>query len=233
MTPVEDEALRQEDVAAIGHDLRGPLSVIALEVAMLEDKLPSLSRDARAAIGRIGRNLTYLDHLLQDLLDLSAIDAARFQIHRETTELCSLAIEVVDRLVSTRDRGRVVVATCGIVNVLADAHRIERVVANLVHNALKYSARTTEVTVAIEARGELACVSVIDAGPGLAPDDMQRLFEKFRRAPATRHLDGSGLGLYVSRKIVEAHDGRLGVESVLGRGSRFFFELPLVDARTV
>jgi signal transduction histidine kinase len=192
-----------------------------------------MCKDARDALVRIGRNLKYLDNLLQDLLDLSAIDAARFELHRETTELCGLVTEVVERMVSSRDRARVNVRYDGTIMVKADANRIARVVANLVQNALKYSSRSAEVSVVVEHRAPCVRVSVIDEGAGLAPEESHRVFEKFRRAAAAKRHDGVGLGLYVSRRIVEAHHGKIGVDSALGRGSRFYFELPIEEAASV
>jgi signal transduction histidine kinase len=230
---VEPSAMGDEDVAAIAHDLRNPLSVITMEVSMLEEKLPSLGKDARDALLRIGRNLTYLDNLLQDLLDLSAIDAARFELHRESIELCGLVAEVVERTVSSRDRGRVHLRFDHVIVVNADASRIARVVANLVHNALKYSARSAEVSVLVEQCESRAIVSVIDEGAGLAPDDAHRVFETFRRAASAKRHDGVGLGLFVSRRIVEAHEGKIGVDSTLGHGSRFYFDLPIEEARSM
>jgi signal transduction histidine kinase len=226
-------AMRDEDVAAIGHDLRAPLAVIALEVTMLADKLPQLSKGARHALDRINRNPTYLHNLLQDLLDLSAIDAARFEVSPERIELCGLVADVIDRMVASRDRPRVSVCMTGLVFLSADGRRIERVLANLVQNALKYTPGSSQITVAVEVKDGRARVSVIDTGPGLPPDEASRVFDKFRRSRTTNHREGAGLGLYVSRKIVEAHGGRIGVDTVFGRGSRFWFELPLLEARTL
>lgn len=224
------EPASADDVVAIAHDLRGPLSVISLEATLLEDE-PSVSRDARSALARIGRNLRYIDYLLQDLLDLAAIDAARFEIRGEPTELCGLVAEVIARMVPTRDRDRVVLTSTGVVEAIADAHRIERVVANLLHNALKYSC-DSPIAVVVEADGDLARVSVIDQGPGLPPDEVSCVFDKFRRASTSKRSGGTGLGLYVSRRIIEAHHGRIAVSSTFGHGSRFEFELPLLCARS-
>ncbi len=228
---VDTSSLRDEDVAAIAHDLRNPLSVITLEVSMLEETLPGMGKDARDVLRRIGSNLTHIDNLLQDLLDLSAIDSARFELHRESIELCGLVADVAERMVSSRDRSRVHVHFDRVIVVRADANRIARVVANLVQNALKYSARNAQVRVAVSLCENRAIVSVSDEGAGLAPDDANRVFEKFRRAASAKRHDGFGLGLYVSRKIIEAHDGKIGVDSVLGRGSRFYFDLPVDEER--
>lgn len=228
----ERASIRDEDVAALGHDLRGPLSVIALEIAMLEERLEtSSSEETASSLARIGRNLAFVDHMLHDLLDLASIDSARFRIVREPVELVGRVVDVVERTVSTRDRERVSVEAPPRVTVLADARRIERVICNFLHNALKYSPAHSPITVRVEPVGNRARVSVIDQGPGLAPDEARRVFEKFRRARSARTHEGAGLGLYVSRKIVEAHGGQIGVQSVIGNGSRFYFELALTDPR--
>lgn len=221
-------SLRDEDVVAIEHDLRGPLAVVALEVAMLEDKLPIPARpEARRSLTRIARNLAFLDRMLHDLLDLAAIDAAKLTIQWEPVELSGLVADVIERVVSSRDAPRVVVDTPGVLVVRGDGPRLERVICNLVQNALKYTPRASRIEVRVEQRDDYARVSVIDSGPGLPPDVARRVFERFTRSPSTSHHEGAGLGLFVSRKIIEAHGGRIGVDSVFGKGARFFFELPL------
>jgi len=220
-------AARDEDVTAIGHDLKQPMSVIALEVAMLETRIaPPPGSDLERSFKRIERNLTAIDKLLDDLLDFASIDAACFRIYREPIDLAGLVADVVDRIVSSSERARVRVATDGPIRIEADGRRLERVVANLVQNALKYAPRDTPIDVCVERRATCVRVSVTDRGPGLAPDDASRVFERFRRARSARDKSGTGLGLYVSRKIVEAHGGRLCVDSVFGQGSCFWFELP-------
>jgi signal transduction histidine kinase len=112
------------------------------------------------------------------------------------------------------------------ITVVVDDMRIQRVVANLVQNALKYSPASSGIVVRLERDEACARVSVIDAGPGISPAEATYVFDKYKRAKSARAQEGTGLGLYVSRKIVEAHGGRIGVDSVRGAGSRFYFELP-------
>jgi signal transduction histidine kinase len=145
---------------------------------------------------------------------------------REPTDLQRLLAAVVDRVVPSRDRARVCIEAHASALVLVDVPRIERVVANLLQNALKYAAGTP-VVVRLETRESRARVSIIDSGPGLHDDDIASLFAKHRRGRQAGKRDGSGLGLYVSRKIVEAHGGRIAADSPEGRGAHFFFELPL------
>lgn len=222
-----DAGLWDDEVAQIVHDLKNPLSTIAVEVRLLDDKLahghPSDSHDALA---RITRNVEFLDRIVQDLLDLSALDAGRLELRRRPTELRRLLEQIIDRVVPTRDRGRVSLHAAEPLTASVDDLRIERVVANLLQNALKYAPKLTSIAVGLAAVNDAIRVSVTDAGPGMTPAETGYVFDKFRRASTASAHEGSGLGLYVSKKIVEAHGGRIGVTSVQGAGSQFFFELP-------
>jgi signal transduction histidine kinase len=226
-TPGSDrEGLRADDVVQIVHDLRNPLATIALEASLLDHKLANGAYDlARSAVARIARNVEFLDRMTQDLLDSCSIDAGQFQLHRSPTELCALLEQVIDRMISTRDRGRVTLEATRPMTLSIDGLRIERVVANLIGNALKYAPGSSGIVVRLEAGARTAQVSVSDAGPGMTAAEMAYVFDKYRRVDPA-HLDGRGLGLFVSKKIVEAHGGQIGVDSVRGAGSRFFFELP-------
>lgn len=220
--------VRVEDVAAISHDLKSPLATIALEVSVIQESLPARSSpDVRRSLARIERNVAFIDHMVHDLLDLASIDARRFQIRRAPTDIGILLVELVERIVATRDRERLYLDVPGPIVVLADAPRIERVVTNLIHNAFKYAPRGSPVIVRMREREQHVRISVVDHGPGLTPEESRYVFDKFRRTRSAESCEGTGLGLYVSRKIIEAHGGRIGVDSVIGSGSSFYFELPL------
>jgi len=220
-------SIDQDDVAEIVHDLKAPLSSIALEAHLLAERLGAV-RIPASQIERIERNVAYMDHLVHELLDLCSLDAGQFSIDRRPIEMCNLLETVLDRVIPSHERHRVTLeATRMIASV--DDRRIERVVANLVENALKYTPRHSGVVVRLSQSASTVCIAVIDAGPGIPPGETARLFEKYRRGTSGR--SGTGLGLYVSRKIVEAHGGRIGVESVRGVGSRFYVELPAAAPR--
>ncbi len=220
--------LREEDVAQIVHDLKSPLTTIALEAELLEHKLATGDHtDVRHSMTRITRNAYFLERMVQDLLDLCSVEAGALELHPAPTEMRTLLEDVIERVTTTRDRKRVFLRAESAITLMVDDLRIERVVANFLQNALKYAPDHTGIIVRLEQRATSVCVSVIDAGPGLAPADMARIFDKFTRAATARLREGSGLGLYVSKRIIEAHGGHIGVESVQGAGSRFFFELPL------
>jgi nitrogen-specific signal transduction histidine kinase len=215
------------DVAEIVHDLKSPLSTIALEAAALQIKLEGFGiHGARNALARIAQNVDFMDRVIHDMLDIALIGAGHFAIHRRSVDLVALVSDVVDRLVSTRDHDRVVFHRGESILAAIDDLRIERVTANLIGNATKYAPHGSRIVVIVERLALSACVSVIDTGPGLSPDEALCVFDKYRRTTSARKHDGAGLGLYVSREIVEAHGGHLRVERA-GTGSRFYFELPL------
>lgn len=223
--------VRIEDIASITHDLKSPLATIALEVTVIQETLPShSSTDVRRSLSRIERNIAFIDYMIHDLLDLASIDARRFEIRRTPTDLAELILAVVERVVATRDRDRIFVELpprAHLLHVMADAQRIERVICNFIQNALKYAPRTSPIVIRLEDLGARARVSVIDAGPGIPADELANVFDKFNRARDAFSVEGTGLGLFISRKIVEAHGGHIGVDSEVGHGSRFHFELPV------
>jgi PAS domain S-box-containing protein len=219
---------RDDDVIQIVHDLKSPLASIALESELLDASIEGLDHDALCrAVQRILLNVGFLDRMIQDLLDLSAFDAGRFSLRRNPVELRSLIQGTLDRVVASRDRKRVLFECESSVVVSVDGLRLERVIANLIENAFKYAPKHSGVVVHLSHGPSTVCVAVIDAGPGVAEDDHVAIFDKYRRARAAGTTDGNGLGLYVAKRIVEAHGGRIGVERVRDAGSRFFFEIPV------
>jgi signal transduction histidine kinase len=223
----EPPCLREDMIERVAHDLKNPLHTIALETTLLDDKLATPDADVRAALARISRNVVYLDRMVQDLLDCCSIASGHFELRRRPTELRALIAHVVDRVVSTRDSRRVWVEACSPVTVSVDAPRIERVIANLIVNALKYTPRSSLIGIRLEVHDGCSRISVIDDGPGMTVAETQCVFERYRRTLSGAAHDGSGLGLYISKQIVEAHGGTIGVSSVEGAGSRFHFELPM------
>ena len=213
-----------DDVASLAHDLKNPLTIIMLETSQIEQRLGTRTTPAvQRGLERIAQNAAYIDRLVSDLLDLTSDEAGKLELRFERVDLARLLYDSIGRAVSSLDRVRVALDVRDVLYVMADDVRIERVVTNLLCNALKYC--TGLVTVRLDARGAFACVSVIDSGPGLTAEESRAVFERYRRA--TTNQQGYGLGLHTARRIIEAHRGRIGIASQPGRGSRFFFELPL------
>ena len=220
--------LPHAEVARIVHDFKTPLATILLETELLEHKLTRAEiGDARRAIDRIARNTEYLGRMAMDLLDLCNFEGGHFELRRESTDVRALLRHVIERVVSTRDTDRVVLEVGSSATVLLDDLRIERVIANLLENALKYAPKDSRIAVRLVVSALSTEISVCDAGRTLSDDEMTSVFDEYKRGSQVKGQEGSGLGLYVSKRIVEAHGGTISVERA-GDGTRFFFTLPTV-----
>jgi signal transduction histidine kinase len=215
-------------LASIVHDMKSPLTIISLETRLLEERLGANASVAiQRGLQRIAHNAGYLDRLIMDLLDLGCIEADAFELRLDEIDLARTVAEALDHAVSTLDRPRVQLELFDHPRLVADQMRIERVISNLVGNALKYTPAGTGVTVRLHVGDGRARVEVIDAGPGLDPTEAKHVFDRYRRGGTSRGRPGYGLGLYVSRRIVERHGGAIGVVTGDGKGARFWFELPV------
>jgi PAS domain S-box-containing protein len=223
----ELERFRDEYVGYISHDLKNPLSVIVLQVRMLTRWLDGrASSDEQRALGVIAESTAFIEHLVRELLEMAYVESDEIVLHREPVELAGLLTSVLERAVSSSDRDRVRLEIVEPSTVTAEPPRIERVIVNLVQNAIKYSPPGSPIRVRLEAVGDRAVVSVIDAGPGVAPEERATVFDKYKRATSAGIKEGLGLGLYISRKIIEAHGGEIGVGGAPGQGATFFIRLP-------
>jgi signal transduction histidine kinase len=225
----ELERLRDEYVGLISHDLRTPLQNILLRGQQLLRSLRKQELASEVAMAEaLLRNTRWMSGMVEELLEGSRLESGQVELHREPLELGHFIEEVIERDVppDAHERLRLEVAM-PVPPVPADAPRLERVLVNLLTNALKYSAPGTAVVVRLEQVDGQVRVSVKDQGKGLSPEETRRLFTKYYRTREGRSAEGVGLGLYISRLIVEAHGGQIHVESTPGQGSTFRFTLPL------
>ena len=223
------ERFRDEYIGYISHDLKNPLSVISLQARLLEQQLAArgLGEESRS-VEVISRSASFIAGLVRELLEMAYVESDQIQIRPEAVFLPTFLKDVLERTVSSSDRPRLRLEIRDESVGLFEASHVERVVANLVQNAIKYSAQAAPIVIRLEAEGPVARVSVSDEGPGLEPDEAAYVFDKYRRARSARTKEGLGLGLYISRKIIEAHGGRIDVTSTPGKGSSFSFTLPLL-----
>ena len=222
----EATLLKEEFLSAAAHDLKTPLTTLVAQAQFLERKAqrePSAPMDL-PGLGRIVREAKRLSALVMELLDIDRLEHGRLVGEREPTDLVEAAREVSD----AADGGRVTVEATGPVVGRFDRQRVAQLFANLVENALKYSAPDSPVVVKVWEEGPAARISVQDHGIGIPRDDVSHVFERFRRASNVddRRFSGMGLGLYICKGIVEQHGGRIWVESELGKGSTFHVGLP-------
>jgi signal transduction histidine kinase len=175
-----------------------------------------------------------LGRLVDDLLDVSRISLGRLSLQAEQLDLSQLAADIMERYGAQARAARCPLTLDAAPNVIAslDRLRMEQVLANLVTNAIKYGAgKPIEVTVS--SSGDVAQLAVRDHGMGIQPADVSRIFGRFERAVPSRHYGGLGLGLYISRQIVEAHGGEIAVTSEPGEGSLFVVTLPRYRDRAI
>lgn len=225
----ELEQLQQDYLGLISHDLRNPLQVIALRTQLLQRLLQErgLTREA-ALTGSLLQNTRQMNWLVEDLLENSILEAGQVELRRQPTDLVHFLEEVLERDLPPDARERFHLQwTSAMPPVPVDPQRLERVVVNLLTNALKYSPAGTPIELRLQQTEEAVELSVQDHGLGLLPEDAVRLFQKYYRTKEGRRAKGAGLGLYICRLIAEAHGGRIRVESEPGQGAIFTVTLPL------
>ncbi|MFP2927084.1 PAS domain S-box protein [Pyxidicoccus sp. 3LG] len=225
---------REEFLQVASHELKTPLTPLSLKLQMLARMAASLPQEhfprLLGDLDMMRQQVQRLSSLMDELLDVSRITSGRFSLTMEFIDLCALVRETMARFEPEvlRQGGRLDAdILSGTLDGIWDRQRLEQVVTNLLSNALKYGGGKP-VHVRVWREGETARLLVRDEGIGIAPEALPRIFDKFERAVSERHYGGLGLGLYITRQIVEALGGTIRAESEPGRGSSFFVELPLV-----
>ncbi len=225
----EATRLREEVLAVVSHDLKNPLGAVQLSARALGGKLGGADPRLRRHLDIIERSAGRMEHLIADLLDVASIQAGRLAIERREEPVGPLVDEALaihaplaaDKGVTLRSEA----SPSGAI-VHADHERMLQVLGNLLGNAIKFGGAGAQVVVRAERRAGEVLFSVADTGPGIPADELSHIFEPYWSA--ARHAKkGTGLGLYISRGIVEAHGGRIWAESTVGVGSAFHFTVPL------
>ena len=216
----EVERVQQDFLSVIGHELRTPVTIVKGAVRTLVRRGPGMDGEVfERTVDALTRNVDRLERLLEDLLFVSAVEQGRTSLHLEADDIGAFVDGLArDRVVVRRPRGDV--------SVPFDAGKVAHAVYHLVDNALKYS--EGDVVIELVDRPEEVELAVVDTGPGIFSGDVPTLFRRFRQldGTSTRATGGTGIGLYIARRIVEAHGGRIWCETRLGHGSRFAFTLP-------
>jgi len=219
------ERMQQDFIAMVAHDLKNPLTTLKGNAQLMQRRNSFSERGVATIVAQANR----LERLIDDLRDVARLDAQMIALDRTPVDLVALVrrrADEVQTLTQTHDLS--VQAPESSVVGEWDTDRLDQVVDNLLMNAIKYTPNGGEIRVCIEDRGVEAYVSIHDRGIGVPPEARARLFDRFYRAESgvAANKKGLGLGLYISKALVEAHGGRIGVESAPGEGSTFFFTLP-------
>ncbi|MDQ6659340.1 MAG: ATP-binding protein, partial [Chloroflexota bacterium] len=229
----EREEQRSTFISVISHELQTPIAIIKGYASTLARSDAELEPEAlRSRLVAIEEEADRLNKLVGNLLYASRIQGGGLQMEVAPLDLGRLIQSVVRRLqFKSRDVMIVLELPPNLPTVMADRDRIEEVLQNLLDNAVKYSPRLRVLTIACRVTSDEVIVSISDRGMGISLEDQERIFDRFQRSEndLTQITPGAGLGLYICRAIVEAHGGRIWVESTLRQGSTFFFSLPRVE----
>ncbi|MDD3926972.1 MAG: ATP-binding protein [bacterium] len=211
---------------SISHDLRAVLAVIQGHTQLLQRDLPAddirLQQHITAVLTASGR----MNVMIQDLVDVARLSSGGIQLIRQPVNLKSFLDDLLKSIGPTMDAGRIRLDIPeDMPPVEADPNRLERILINLISNALKYSEK--DILINADKRDRETEIAVTDRGIGISARDMEHLFERFYRVEDKHKSEGLGLGLYITKALVEAHGGHIRVESKPGKGSRFSFTLPM------
>jgi PAS domain S-box-containing protein len=219
--------LRDEFLAIASHELKTPLTALQLQLQSLQARMDSLEPGVTAKLDRAVHSTERLAGLIETLLDVSRLSTGRLTLKPERMELLATVKDVTERLHEAASHADcpVLVREGQPIEGTWDRLRIEQVITNLLANAFKYAAGSP-VELSVTREGTEAVLVITDKGPGIPEEDLPRLFNRFERAAPMQHYGGLGLGLYVTREIVEAQGGTVSVENPPGGGARFTVRLP-------
>ncbi len=224
------EEMRCDFISMLTHDMKSPLTVIKMYAGMLLEKGTEDSRPVQT----ISRSADRMLHLVENFLDFTKSEGVSLQLDLQPVSLAELVSRVVedcDLLARSRGVGLASSLPPALPQVMADEGKIERVLHNLVTNAIKYNQPGGKVVIQARRDGQRMHIEVEDTGMGISGSDRDRLFVKYSRAERTRHIEGTGLGLVASREIVRAHGGELDFASREGEGTVFFFDLQIAGRK--
>jgi len=228
----ELDELKGRFVSTVSHELRTPLASIMLQVGTLLKYYQRFEEAERLdMLGDIQQQTHILHELIEDILELSRFDAKRSVLVFQWFNFSDLCQGVITSLDAMRQEKHQTLDTVGLtepVQIRADSSRVQRVVSNLLTNAIKYTPNGGRITLTVQQQDGYLCLSIHDTGIGISADDLPHIFDRFFRADlASRTAPGTGLGLSITKEIVDLHQGRIDVHSVLGEGSTFTLYLPL------
>ena len=231
------QTVRRDFISNISHELRTPLASLKAVVETLQDGALEDPPAANRFLRRANSEIDTLTQMVEELLELSRIESGQVPLRMTETVVTDLLLLPLDRLSPQAKRKNIELSldvAPHLPKVMADEERAQRVVTNLIHNAIKFTPEggTVHVSARLDKRTDQEiAISVKDNGAGISPEDLPRIFERFYKSDRarTRYKTGTGLGLAISRHLVQAHNGRIWVNSKEGKGSTFTFTLPIAE----
>lgn len=224
------EAEREAFIQTISHDLRSPLTAIQGHAQLLKRALGKSGIDGRAirSMEAIATSAQRMNAMIQDLVDVSRVESGQLKLNRSSLNLHPFILDLIDRLPGLDTTGRIEVQSMeDLPAVIADPDKLDRILTNLLINALKYSPQGSQISVSLTPQGREVLVAILDHGVGISAAELPYVFERYYRASGSQSdTEGLGIGLYATKMLVEAHSGRIWAESEQGKGSTFYFALP-------
>ncbi|HEY8930975.1 MAG TPA: ATP-binding protein [Mucilaginibacter sp.] len=234
-TDIEDQkqemARKDEFIGIASHELKTPLTSLKGYLQLISSyKRDDLPQAVKQYIEKANTSLNKLQRLINDLLDVSKIQAGKLEYEFNPVNLTELIKTCVENAEHIYPANKFINHDGHNYMVKGNAERLEQVMMNFINNAVKYSPGSREVNIQTSVTDDRVCVSVTDHGIGLSAEQMERIFERFYRVEDKKHMtSGLGMGLFISAEIIKYHGGEIGVTSELGHGSTFYFELPLIS----
>lgn len=221
---------KDDFISIASHELKSPLTTLKASLQLMDRTKNSGDFEKfHYFIHQANKSMHKVSTLVDDLLNVRRINEAQLPLNQKSVKVFELINGCCNHISITTNHNLVITGDKDL-EVLADEAAIDRVIVNLVNNAVKYAPDAKDIGVRIERIGRMAKISVIDSGPGIAPEKLPRIFERYYQAEKSPFNNpGLGLGLFISAEIVRRHGGRMGVESEVGKGSTFWFTLPLAD----
>lgn len=231
------QTTRQDFISNISHELRTPLASLRALVETLSDGALEDKVAAERFLRHMEVEVDALAQMVQELLELSQIESGNVKLELDTVPVAALLQHATERLQAQAQRANVSLAFSiadSLPHVLVDLGRIHQVLINLIHNAIKFTSPGGSIHVTAEpSDDEQITISVIDTGVGIAHEDLPRIFERFYKTDRARASGGTGLGLAIAKHLVQAHGGNIWVESLLGKGSSFYFTVRIASSTTI
>ena len=227
------ETVRRDFISNVSHELRTPLASLKALVETLRDTALDDPPATLRFLDRAETEVDALTQMVQELLDLSSLESGRVPLRLRPVPVADILLPAIERFTPQAERAQISLTLDlprGLPPVLADPERIQQVVRNLIHNALKFSPAGGQITISATPHEDEVHISVQDTGIGIAAQDIPRIFERFYKSDRSRQSGGTGLGLAIARHMVQAHSGRIWVKSKEHKGSTFTFTLPVAGS---
>jgi two-component system phosphate regulon sensor histidine kinase PhoR len=224
------ETVRQDFISNVSHELRTPLAAVKSLSETLQEGALEDPPAARRFLSLMEKEIDTMSQLVQELLELSRIESGKAPFQKKPARVDLLVTQAVERMSHQAERAGlnlVVDLESDLPEVSMDTDRMQQVMSNLLHNAIKFTLPGGRIIVSAQKVENAVRVSIQDTGVGIPDEDVPRIFERFYKADRARSGGGTGLGLSIARHIVEGHGGKIGLESRLGEGSTFFFTIPV------